>query len=288
MDAVQWLPRANKEWLIARDLWKRTVLGSDLSAATKVVAIVIADFYINRNPQNRHFNWAWAAQETLARAAGMSRRTVASAMNELEQANLIVIDRGGGRRGDRGRTHRYTLRNAPMADHRAHMTDDVQNLHNCHLCEDGNILHKSELVSDAGCAIGDVDMGDLRPKQVNGFPTTPSNITLNDSPYGGHPKEDASIVQSKRLAKEGSKISASIQSFGMANTNQASSTDHADLAKYVGDDDVRGGWETLMQLPAGEVDTMARRYRYDKTLGPAILERIRGLLAMDGEHGVAI
>src|SRR5216683_461412 len=99
MDAVQWLPRDNKEWLVARDGWKRTVLGSDLSAGTKVVAIVIADFYINRNPQSRHFNWAWAAQETLAAAAGVSRRTVASAMNELELTKLIVVDRGGGRKG---------------------------------------------------------------------------------------------------------------------------------------------------------------------------------------------
>jgi hypothetical protein len=64
MDAVQWLPRDNKEWLASRDRGKSAVLASELSAATKVVAIVISDFYINRNPENRHFNWAWAAQET--------------------------------------------------------------------------------------------------------------------------------------------------------------------------------------------------------------------------------
>ena len=170
MDAVQWLPRDNKEWLIARDRWKCTVLGSDLSAATKVVAIVIADFYINRTPQNRQFNWAWAAQETLACAAGLSRRTVASAMDELERTKLIIIDRGGGRKGDRGRTHRYTLRMDHLNDYRA--ADNVQNLHNPEPGEDVNILHNS---ADGDCANGDVGTGNLRSKQVRGFPTTPSN-----------------------------------------------------------------------------------------------------------------
>jgi len=288
MDAVQWLPRANKEWLVARDLWKRTVLGSDLSAATKVVAIVIADFYINRNPENRHFNWAWAAQETLARSAGLSRRTVASAMDELECTKLIVVDRGGGRKGDRGRTHRYTLRMDHLNDDGAHVADDVQNLHNLSPGEDVSILHNSiDIHKGTACANGDVQMGNPRPKEVNGFPSTSFNITLEDSLYGGHPNEGASFVLRKRLTKERNKVSAPIQSFARANTNQASSIDQTDLAKYIGGGDVRAGWEILMRLPDGEVDIMARRYRYDKTVGPSILERVRSLLAVEAEHGSA-
>jgi hypothetical protein len=288
MDAVQWLPRDNKEWLVARDRWKYMVLASTLSAATKVVAIVVADFYINRDPQHRHFNWAWAAQETLASAAGPSRRTVASAMDELERNKLIVVDRGGGRKGGRGRTHRYTLRMDHLDDNRAHAADDVQNLHNVSPAEDVNILHNSiDIHKVTACANGDVQMGNPRPKEANGFPTTSFNITLEDSLYGGHPKEGASFVSRKRLTKERNKVSAPIQSFARANTNQASSIDQTDLAKYVGGGDIRAGWECLMRLPDGEVDIMARRYRYDKTVGPSILERVRSLLAAEAEHGSA-
>jgi hypothetical protein len=81
--AIDAVPRDN---MASRDRWKSAVLASELSAATKVVAIVIADFYINRDPRNRHSNWAWAAQGTLARAGGLSRCTVAAAMDELLQA----------------------------------------------------------------------------------------------------------------------------------------------------------------------------------------------------------
>jgi hypothetical protein len=290
MDAVQWLPRDNKEWLVSRDRWKSAVLASELSAATKVVAIVIADIYINRDPQNRHFNWAWAAQGTLARAAGLSRRTVASAMDELERTKLIIVDRGGGSKGDRGRTHRYSLRMGHISDLITNAADyeHEQNLHNMSASEDVNILHNSIDTNEEGsCANDDIDMGNLRPKEVNGFPTTPSKISLEDSLYGDHPKEDASFVPSKRLTKERNKVSAPIQSFARANTNEASSTDQSDLAKYVGGGDVRAGWETLMRLPADEVDKMARRYRYDKTAGPAILERLGSLLAEEAKHVAA-
>jgi Helix-turn-helix domain len=286
MDAVQWLPRDNKEWLVARDRWKYTVMASTLSAATKVVAVVIADFYINRDPQHRHFNWAWAAQETLARAGGLSRRTVASAMDELERNKLIVVDRGGGQKGDRGRTHRYTLRTDHLNGDGALPADAVQKLHNLSRGEDVKGLHNSiDLHEVAACANGDVEMGNSRPKEVNGFPMTPSNITLGDSLYGEHPKEGG--VARKRPTKERNKVFAPVQSFDSAITNQASSIDQADLAKYVGGGDVSAGWEILMRLPDGEVDMMARRYRNDKTTGPSILERIRSLLAAETELGVA-
>jgi hypothetical protein len=176
------------------------------------VAIVVADFYINRNPQNRHFNWAWAAQETLAGAAGLSRRTVATAMDELERTKLIIVDRGGGRKGDRGRTHRYTLR----MDHLNEVADDQveQNLHSMSTSREVNILHNSiDIPDERSCANNDTDMGNLGPEEANGFPTTPSNISLEDSLYGDHPKADVALVPSKRLTREKSKISKPIQSF---------------------------------------------------------------------------
>jgi hypothetical protein len=286
MDAVEWLPRDNKEWLVARDRWKYSVLASGLSAATKVVAIVVADFYINRNPLNRHFNWAWAAQETLAEAAGLSRRTVASAMDDLELNKLIIIDRGGGRKGGRGRTHRYTLRMDHLNDHCSRPADDVQNLHNLCTSKDVNILHKPIDIHESSiCAIDDSEMGNARPKEVNGFPTTPSNIPLEDSLYEHHPRAD-SLSAVKRLSK-GKGNALPIQSFVETKANQASSTDQSDLAKLIGDGDVRAGWETLMQLPDGEVDRMAQRFRYDKSSGPAISEQIRRLITKAAEHGAA-
>jgi hypothetical protein len=279
MDAVQWLPRDNKEWLVARDRWKCTVLASRLSAATKVVAIVIADFYINRNPQSRHFNWAWAAQELLARTAGVSRRTVASAMNELELMQLIIIDRGGGRKGARGRTHRYTLRMDHLSDDRADPADDVQNLHSLGPGEDVNILHNSaDLDKHAECANGDVEMGNLRPKQVNGLPTTPSNTPLRDSLYGRAQKAEFQSDLSKRLSRK-NENNPSIQSFLEPNANKASSIDHTNLALLIGAGDVRVGWEILMRLPDGVVDKMALQFKYDKSSGLEISEHVHSLLA---------
>ncbi|CEG09783.1 hypothetical protein BN961_03215 [Afipia felis] len=272
MDAVQWLPRDNKEWLVARDRWKRAVLASALSAATKVVAIVIADFYINRNPQNRHFNWAWAAQETLARAAGLTRRTVASAMNELELAKLIVIDRGGGRKGDRGRTHRYTLRMDCLGDQGVHRTEDEQNLHN------STDVHKG-----TGSANDDVEMGNPRPKEVNGLPTTPSNSSLRDPLYGLQPKPGSHPVKGKWLSK-GKEPVVRIQSFVETEANEVSSVDQSDLANFIGNGDLSVGWGRLMGLPDGVVDKMARRFKYDKSSGPAILEQMLGLLEKDARH----
>jgi hypothetical protein len=207
-------------------------------------------------------------------------------MDELERTKLIIVDRGGGRKGDRGRTHRYTLR----MDHLNEVADDQveQNLHNMSTSRDVNILHNSiDIHDERSCANNDTDMGNLGPEEVNGFPTTPSNLSLEDSLYGDHPKTEASFVPIKRLTKEKNKFSASIQSFAKPKTGQASSIDQADLAKYIGDGDVRAGWETLMRLPDGEVDTMARRYRFDKTLGPAISERVRSLLGEAAKHGAS-
>jgi hypothetical protein len=283
MDAVQWLPRDNKEWLEARDRWKKAVLRSNLTAATKVVAIVIADFYIHRNPQNRAFNWAWAAQDLLADTAGLSRRTVATAMDELEREHLIVIDRGGGRKGDRGRTHRYTLRMDALRGHVEN--EDVQNLHNVMLHRVVKNLHNAVSSGKQGsCENDGVNRERIAPKEVNGFPTTLSIIPSNDFPYADRPKEDASIAPSKRLVREGSKVLGFIQPFGVSNPNQATSVDCADLAKYIGEGDVRAGWDALMVVPADEVDRMARRYKYDKAVGPEILGEVRRLLAKEGSE----
>jgi hypothetical protein len=280
MDAVQWFPRDNKEWLIARDLWKCAVLKSNLSAATKVVAIVIADFYINRTLQCRHFNWAWASQETLARAAGLSRRTVATAMDELERTHLIVVDRGGGRNGDRGRTHRYTLRMDSLSD--PPNNEDEQNLHNVSARQDVNNLHNPiETQEQRSCANDAINMGNVHPKEVNGFPTTPSNISLEDSLYRDHPKANASFGSSKRLTNEKNRIFAPIPPVAKEKTNQASSTDQSDLASFVGHGDVRAGWEILMRLPVDEVDKLARRFSRDKSTGPAISEQVNSLLAKE-------
>lgn len=286
MDAVDWCPRDHKEWLIAREHWKRSVLASPLSAATKVLAIVVADFYINRNPSHQYFNWAWAAQEKLAVAAGLSRRTVAAAMDDLERNELLVIDRGGGRKGDGGRTHRYTLRMDYQVDLHAQAAKIVQNLHNESPNRVGNILHNSsDGPEQTSCAIDESEMGKQLPKDVNGFPTTPSKITLEDSLYSAHPKEDLKIRGKKRLSMEKRRDSPSIQSFAASTTSQASSIDQTELAKYLGRGDDYAGWEFLMLLPVEEVDVLALKYRYDKTVGPVILQRVHALLAVEAEHG---
>jgi hypothetical protein len=42
-----------------------------------------------------------------------------------------------------------------------------------------------------------------------------------------------------------------------------------------------------MQLPDGQVDKMAQRFRYDKSSGPAISEQIRSLITKAAKHGAA-
>ncbi len=270
-DMVQWIPRDNKEWLVARDKWKSAILASTLSPATKVVAVVIADFYINRNPSNRLFNWAWAAQGTLADAAGLSRRTIASAMDELERNQLIVVDRGGGKKGHGGRTHRYTLRLDHLTDlwRRPVEDENAQNLHN-----------PASKDSDASCANSDLELRNPRPKDVQGLPTTPSNIYLGDSLYRspkegdiGGSKEGALPIPQKRVSKRKGLPVAPIRSFPQ--TGVEASIAQADLAEFVGGGDIRFGWELLMALPEGEADRMALRFKQGECTRPGILEEIR-------------
>src|SRR5256885_15988 len=81
---------------------------SELTPYEKLVGLIIALQFINRDPAHRRFNWAWASLELLARTTGLSRRTVCSAMKRLEEF------RGACHRSQRGRRPGsslcYTLR----------------------------------------------------------------------------------------------------------------------------------------------------------------------------------
>jgi len=194
-------------------------------------------------------------------------------MNELELAKLIVIDRGGGRKGDRGRTHRYTLRMDRLDDQGVQRTEDEQNLHNS--------IEDRKRTSSAN---GDVEMGNPRPKEVKGLPTTPSNSSLTDSLYSRPPKPDSQPIEEKRFSRgKGSVVP--IRPFVDAESDGTNSVDYSVLANFIGGGDPRVGWEALMRLPSDTVDKMARRFKRDKSSGPAILEQVRNLLEKDAEHG---
>ena len=68
---------------------------SELTPYEKLVGLIIALQFINRDPAHRRFNWAWASLELLARTTGLSRRTVCSAMKRLEEFEVFVIDHKG-------------------------------------------------------------------------------------------------------------------------------------------------------------------------------------------------
>jgi hypothetical protein len=71
---------------------------SELTASETFVGLIIALQFINQDPAHRRFKWAWASQEFLARTTGLSRPTVCSAIERLEEFEVLVSDR----RGDAG------------------------------------------------------------------------------------------------------------------------------------------------------------------------------------------
>jgi hypothetical protein len=280
MDAVQWLPSDKHEWIVARNEWENAVLASSLSPATKVLALVLSR-YINRNTKNRLFNWAWPAHGTLAKKAGLSRRTVGSGLDELEQTKLIVVDRGGGAKGQGGRTHRYTLRMDHLNDLGGRPVEDAdaQNLRNLITSEDANILRNSVDVSDeASCANDGIELGNLRPKGAKGFPMTLLNNSLDDSLTSHTSNAGNSVRPRKDASKEKGKPLVLVQPFVEPKENRNSSVDQTNLARFVGCGDVRLGWETLQRLPEGAVDKMARHLRSDKSAGEMIANEVRSLL----------
>ena len=74
-----------------------SISASELTPSEKLVGLIIALQFINRDPARPRFNWAWASQELLARTTALSRRTVCSAMKRLEEFEVLVIDHRGGR-----------------------------------------------------------------------------------------------------------------------------------------------------------------------------------------------
>lgn len=74
--------------------WRIAVRESSLDATAKHVALTLDTFMDKRG-------LAWPGRQTLAEATGYAVRTVDRALVRLEQAGLLTVKRGGGRRSNR-------------------------------------------------------------------------------------------------------------------------------------------------------------------------------------------
>lgn len=88
-----------------KETWLKAVAShSNLSGATYAVAIMIATYVNSRN------RLAWPSIETLAGDTNRSPSTVWRAIRQLEEYELLEINRSQGR----GRSHRYSLKLGSM------------------------------------------------------------------------------------------------------------------------------------------------------------------------------
>lgn len=79
-----------------RYTWWRALRASSLTPTARHVALAIATY------MDADGGGAWPSMATLSDDTGRSRRTVARAVQELEQAGYLDVSSGGGRRGDGG------------------------------------------------------------------------------------------------------------------------------------------------------------------------------------------
>ena len=87
--------------------WKEARTSRKLSADAKVVLSVIIDHVRSACDET---GWtAFLADETLARGAGCSREVVCRAIDTLEKADLIHVERAWIDDGERHQARRYAL-----------------------------------------------------------------------------------------------------------------------------------------------------------------------------------
>jgi hypothetical protein len=254
--------------------WVKVVRGHPmLTTAQRQVGVLIAQQYINHNPDSPWFHSAWASHQTIANETGLSRRTVISAMILLRQIGLIAVDHGGGRKGPGGRTDRYTLRIdwLDVLERAAQVVrqKDVKTFHN----SDSQIGRKpgeSRAKSAQSGEIGDEMMGNSPPQDVKRLRTTPSNKTFLESDsntYSGALPKPQSLDVTAR-ACNGRKV----------DSGNPTAQDHYALANLLGDGKLERGYLRLNRLYDADVDVndLALRFR-DRSSGGVLREEVARL-----------
>jgi hypothetical protein len=278
--AIERLPTDNKAFYAVRNNFVRIVRGHPmLSAAQRHIALAIAQQFINRNPENAWFNSAWASHQTLATQTGYTRRTVISAMALLKRVGVIAIECGGGQKGPGGRTDRYTLRIdwLGVLEHAGDMVrrKDVKNFqHSDHYIN--NQFDKScEKITESG-EIDRQMRGNSSTEGVKQLPTTLSNsIPLESSFTTIDPLSDASRFAAIKQASNGSEKKASYV---------LTAQDHHELALLVGDGDVEQGYGCLDGIADANINTLALRYRVDRSSGQSIRVEVVELMSALGSR----
>src|SRR5262245_2748155 len=79
-------------------VWRDSVRDSELDQVAKLVGFTLSTYM---DAKGR----CWPAKETLARACGMSKRTIDRAVNRLEGAELVQVSRSLGRSSNSYQAH---------------------------------------------------------------------------------------------------------------------------------------------------------------------------------------
>lgn len=103
--AAMLIPVDKREWQQFRDKFKKALRRSKLTLAVRMVGLTIADDTIQRNPSHQRYGMGWMSECSLAEAAGVTERSVRTALKLLARNGWIVLARGTGP----GRSNVYTI-----------------------------------------------------------------------------------------------------------------------------------------------------------------------------------
>lgn len=265
-DAIEGLPMDGKAFNSIRYRWIQIVRGHPmLTAAEKHVGLAIAQQHINRSPGHHWFNSAWAAHRTIADEIGLTRRTVVSAMAALRQLGLIAIEPGGGWKVPGGRTDRYTLRIdwLDVLERAAEIVrqKDVKIVHRSNHAIDGQFDERCEKNAERG-EIEGREMRNSPNGDVKGLHTTISDTTfLEGLTTRVEPSPEALPLAATPQASNGRKESS----------ERITAQDHLALAELLGEGNVESGYFRMSCLNDGDADTLALRYRLNRSAGRDVL-----------------
>ncbi len=265
--AIERLPMDNKAFYGVRHQFVRIVRGHPmLTAAQRHVALAIAQQFINRNPENSWFNSAWASHGTLATQTGYTRRTVVSAMAVLMKVGLIAIECGGGQKGPGGRTDRYTLRIdwLGVLEHAAVMVrqNDVKKSQHPKYDIDDQFDQSCEKIAESG-EIDHQMMGNSLIEGVKQLPTTLFNSIPLESTF-------TTLIDLPSEAPGLAAIQQSRNGSEKKTSHSLTAQDHHELALLLGDGDLVQGYGRLDGIDDANINTLALRYRFDRSSGQSI------------------
>jgi hypothetical protein len=264
--AFRLLPKDKTAFNKVRYRWVDVVRGHPmLTPAQRQVGLAIAQQHINRRLGNPWFNSAWVGHQTIALETGLTRRTVVTAMAALGRLGLIAIEHGGGTKVPGGRTDRYTLRTDWLdvleLAARTVPQKDVKTLHGSNYLAGGKSVQSGEKDAESG-EIEDQMIRKLPNEDVKELRTTLSN----NIPLGGGlntfrpPPPSAAQLAATEQAGNGRK----------EDSEGITAQDHLDLALLLGEGSIERGYGRLRDLSEADANTLAFRYRLDRSSGEAV------------------